>query len=526
MMKWLKLSWKIARISGVEVHLHVSLLLSIPITYFIFRPASLQDALIAFLSLAGFLLSILLHEVGHALAARLVKVGVKSIVVWLLGGFTLLGREPAKPAQRLLVDFAGPFVTILLAASFFAVYYFLPYLSSPSWIAPFSRLLAALILINVVLFVFNMLPVYPLDGGNIVHALLELFFGKSAANLITMIVSLPILLGLIALGLYTRDLILLIFCVFIALAISTLNARTLRWANLGINYLFRRGAYYFMQGDLDRAVQILTREIARKPQQANPYIFRSACYVHMLQKEQAMADLQRARELAPDNEMCLLLRGDLYFVDRDYDSALEWYEKACQLHPTSALPHYGRAIVRKVKKEFQAAREDFDKGISLRSGFPICYVERSMVYFRLGNLDAAHKDQESALLLSEKEALTRAEFAHQAYEGYLDWAEDYYGRVLRKQPRSWYAFQGRGDACRANRAYEQAIADYTKAIEINPREPLLYLARGRAYLSNGDTECARADFHQVLAVTDKAYLRRQAEGLLESLNGEEERPVG
>ncbi|MGB8984736.1 MAG: site-2 protease family protein, partial [Anaerolineales bacterium] len=466
-MKWLKLSWKIGQISGVEVQLHVSLLLSIPITYFIFRPANVRDALIALMSLAGFLLSILLHEVGHALAAKMVKVEVKSIVVWLLGGFTLLGREPAKPAQRLLVDFAGPFVTILLAASFFAVYYFLPDISSSSWIVPFARLLAALILINVVLFVFNMLPVYPLDGGNIVHALLELFFGKSAANLITMIVSLPILLGLIALGLYTRDFILLIFCVFIALAISTLNARTLHWANLGINYLFRRGAYHFMQGDLDRAVQILTREIERKPQQANPYMFRSACYIHMLQIEKAQADLLRALELAPDNEMCLLLRGDLHFIDRDYDSALEWYEKAHQLHPKSALPYYGCAIVKKVKGEFQAALEDFDKAVSLRIGFPICHVERSMAYFRLGNLDAAHKDQETALLLSEKDALTRAEFAHQAYEGYLDWAEDYYGWVLSKRPRSWYAYQGRGDACRANREYEKAILDYTKAIGLN-----------------------------------------------------------
>lgn len=521
-MKWLKLSWKIGHIWGIEIHLHVSILLSVLVTYYIFRPTDLRHAVLALLSLIGFILSIFMHEVGHALAARLVKVEVKGIVVWLLGGFTLLRREPEKPSHRLFINFAGPFITILLSGLLFAFYYYVLYSTSLFWIYIYSKLFPILALTNIVLFVFNMLPVYPLDGGNIVHALIELFFGKPAANLITMIISLPILAGLIAFGLYTRDYLLLVFCVFIAIAVSTLNWRTLRWVELGLNYLFRRGAYYYLLGDLDRAVQLFTCNIERKPKQASNYMFRSACYIHMLQNEKALADLQRALELAPNSEMPLLLRGDLHFMNKDYDSALEWYEKAHQLHPNSALPYYGYGMIRKVKKEFQGALDEFNKAVSLRLVFPNCYMERSMVHFKLGNLEAAHKDQDSALLLSEKDALTRAEFVLETCEGFLDWAEDYYARVLSKRPRSWYAYQGRADAYRVNCQYEKAIADYTKALSIQPREPRLYLARGKSYQANGEIESAAADFRQVLAITDRPYLRQQAEELLSSLNREGE----
>jgi len=143
-----------------------------------------------------------------------------------------------------------------------------------------------------------------------------------------------------------------------------------------------------------------------------------------------------------------------------------------------------------------------------------------MTYFKLGNVDAAHKDQDAALHISERDALIRAEFNLQAYEGYLDWAEDYYGRVLLRRPRSWYAYQGRGDAYRANNEYDKAITDYTKALDIHPREPRLYLGRGKSYRAKGEIDCATADFRQILAVTHKVHLQRQAEELLASLDRE------
>lgn len=143
-----------------------------------------------------------------------------------------------------------------------------------------------------------------------------------------------------------------------------------------------------------------------------------------------------------------------------------------------------------------------------------------MAQFRLGNLEAAHNDQDIALRLSEKDALTMTDINMQVYENYLDWGEDYYARVLLKRPRSWYAYQGRADAYRINGEHNKAIADYTRALEIHPREPRLYLGRGKSYQAIKDIGNAAMDFNQVPAVTGKIHLRRQAEDLLESLKGE------
>jgi tetratricopeptide (TPR) repeat protein len=520
-LKWLKLSWKIGQVRGLEIRVHFSVLLSIPITYYIFRPVDIRHGLLVLLLLIGFMLSIFAHELAHAFAAKAVGVEAKSIVIWLLGGFTILSHEPGRPLHRAAVYVAGPFLTLLLAGLFFAAYFYMPAGLSFFWIFIYSRLFIALMGVNIILFIFNILPVYPLDGGKILHALLELFFGQSNANLITMLVSIPILLGLIVFGFYTHDYLLLIFCVLIALAIGTLNQYTRRWTDLGLNYLFRRGGYYYLQGDYDRAAYYFTRNIESKPKQANHYVLRAACYMNMFQNENAAADIQRALMIDPKNELALLLRGDIYFLEKEYDAALEWYGQAHQLNPNSALPYCGRGGVLRARMEFESALEEFNEAISLSHLFyPLSHIERSMIHFRLGNLEIAHKDQDSALHFSEKDALTRVELNVHIYEGYLDWAEDYYGRVLLKQPRSWYAYQGRADAYRTNDEYEKAILDYTKAIAINPREPRLYVGRGKSYLAMGEVDCALGDLRKIASVTKNAYLCRQAEELMKSLTRE------
>jgi tetratricopeptide (TPR) repeat protein len=168
------------------------------------------------------------------------------------------------------------------------------------------------------------------------------------------------------------------------------------------------------------------------------------------------------------------------------------------------------------KKEFQSALTEFDKAISLSPQMWLFYLGRSIVHFKLGNLELAHKDQDLALRLSEKEALVMTELNLVIYEDCLDWAEDYYARILLKQPRSGYAYQGRADAYRVNNEHEEAIADYTRAIESMPKESSLYLGRGKSHLFLNDLEKAKADFQQVINLTDKLHLKHQSEELLKN----------
>jgi tetratricopeptide (TPR) repeat protein len=365
-----------------------------------------------------------------------------------------------------------------------------------------------------------MLPAYPLDGGIILHAITEFFFGRLRANLITLVISVPVLIGLIVFGIWTHDYILLVFCLLIAVAIGTLNRHTLRWMNLGLNYLVKRSGYHFLQGDYERALQYVSRELERHPDQVNHYVTRSLCHVWMLHPDQALSDLEHALQLAPKNATALLLRADLYILEKNYDAALELISQAQEANPAWDLPHIDRGAVLLRKYEFQNALDEFNKGFSsTMQGLPFFYIDRSMVHFRLGDLEAAHKDQEKATELSGNDAVTRPEFNLQVYEGFLDWAEDYYGCLLAKFPRLWRAYQGRADAYRANNEHEKAIADYTQAVAINTREPLLYLGRGKSYQSLGNITCAIADFRHVLSMSNKTHLRRQAEELLSALKG-------
>jgi tetratricopeptide (TPR) repeat protein len=524
-MKWLSLSGSFGRVRGVDIRFHFSMLFSIPIAYYLFHPADVRETVVALLWLIGFVLCIFLHELGHALIAQLVGVEVKSIVIWILGGFTNLSRKAEKPFHNLAISAAGPLVNMLLGFFCVLLYIALSYLFLPHsrnaqvflWGQTFINLFFSLALVNLILVVFNLLPIYPLDGGNILHSTMEMFFGRANADLITLFVSIPVLLGLVVLGIFTRDYLLLASCVLIALAVGTLNRSFLRWLNLGINYIFKRSGYYYLQGDFERALQYYTQDIEREPQQPTHYLARAACYLNILQRERAIADVERALKLAPNNALALQLRGEMYVMDKNYNAALDLFARSQEINPHWAVPYFDRGSVYLDRKEFQSALGEFNKAISLLRQFPLFYVVRSMTYFRLGNLEAAHNDQDQALRLSEKDALTMIDLNLTVYEGYLDWAEDYYARIMLKRPPSWFAYQGRADAYRVNNEHAKAITDYTRAIELMPKEPRLYLGRGKSYQAMNQLEKAAADFRQAAAVTDKLHLRKQAEELLKNI---------
>lgn len=525
-MKWLSSSWLLGSIRGVEIRFHVSMLFSLPITYYIFRPTDLRSAVMAFSWLFGFVLCIFLHELGHAFAAKAVGVEVKNIVLWLLGGFTSLSRKSEKPLHNIFIFAAGPLANMLTAFLFVVIYLLLYFyvsrdisMSALLWLQAFTRLVFSLAFVNVILVVFNLLPIYPLDGGNILHSAMELLFGKSKADLITFVISIPVLLGLILFGLVTRDYILLASCILIAFAVGTLNRSSLQWVNLGINYLFKRAGYYYLQGDFERAAQYYTNDIDRDPQNANHYLARAACLLNMLQKERAVADVERALRLAPNNIFTLELRGEIYSMDKNYDAALVLFDRTQEINPSWAIPYFDRGSVLLVTKEYQSALSEFNQAISLSPQTWLFYLIRSIAHFRLGDMESAHKDQDIALSLSEKDSLVMADLNMIVYEDSLDWAEDYYTRVLNKQPNSGYAYQGRADAYRINEAYDKAIVDYTYAIELLPKEPRLYLGRGRSYQAVGSLQNAAMDFHRSHAMTDKLHLKKQARELLKLIHG-------
>ena len=525
-MEWIKKSWLVGRVAGVEIRFHISMLLIVLVAYYLFHPTNLAGIIESFLWLVGILVCVFLHEVGHTLVAQGVGLSVKSIVMWPLGGVTNLSRPAEKPLHALLISAAGPLVNILIAAglwkllSFSWLYFaFETYLPEQglAWADSVYYFLSLLAIMNGVLAVFNLLPLYPLDGGTILRSALELLFGKSKANLVTFIIGIPVLLAVIILGIFTRDYILLAFCLLLAAGIATLNKQTLHWLNLGILYFSNKGGYYYLQGDFDPAIEAFTRSLARNPLQINHYIGRSACYMNILQFDRALADVEKILQIDPKHVVATMFRGEHYSLQKDYQAALACFNRVIELAPEKASTYIDRGMLSFEQGEAAQALGDLNHGIALMGTFPLSFFLRSLVQYRLNNPDASRADLETALGLSQKAALVVDSFNLNVYKEQLDWANCYYGWALEKFPKLGFACQGRGDANFVNDRFAQALEDYTRAIQLMPREAILYLRRGRAYVAAAQPQLAAEDFQQVEKLTKLAHLRRWANEALAAL---------
>jgi Zn-dependent protease/CBS domain-containing protein len=171
-MKW---SWKIGTLAGIETRIHLTFLLLL-----VWVGASHWIAgrsMDAALSGTAFILAlfgcVLLHELGHALAARRYGIPTRDITLLPIGGVARLERMPEKPAQELWVALAGPAVNVAISAALFV------WLSiTHSW-APLGQMHVAsgpfverLLVANVWLVLFNLIPAFPMDGGRVLRALL------------------------------------------------------------------------------------------------------------------------------------------------------------------------------------------------------------------------------------------------------------------------------------------------------------------------------------------------------------------
>lgn len=128
---------------------------------------------------------IVLHELGHAIAARQYGISTKSIVLYPIGGVASLEKIPEDPSQELVVAIAGPMVNIIIAI---LIYIFLSL--SNGWMVKMEEInyitadnfLFALFSVNIILVIFNMIPAFPMDGGRVLRALLALKMDRVKAT--------------------------------------------------------------------------------------------------------------------------------------------------------------------------------------------------------------------------------------------------------------------------------------------------------------------------------------------------------
>jgi Zn-dependent protease len=136
--------------------------------------------LLAVLSAAGFFGSILLHELGHAVAARRNGIGITGIQLWIFGGMARMDREADSPSTELKVALSGPLVTLAIVAALtiggivavgWGEFRDAAVLESTSGVSGVVAMISWLAFINALVLVFNLLPAFPMDGGRVARAL-------------------------------------------------------------------------------------------------------------------------------------------------------------------------------------------------------------------------------------------------------------------------------------------------------------------------------------------------------------------
>jgi Zn-dependent protease/CBS domain-containing protein len=170
-------SVRIGRIAGIEVGLHWSLAIVFALIVWTLAeqvlPAVVPDQsqlgywIVS--SIAGllFYVSLLSHEMGHALVARRLGVAVDGITLWIFGGVARLRGEAATPGMEARIAIAGPLVSLALGVLFGAATFALDVTGGPPLIEGGCAWLA---FSNATLLVFNLIPAFPLDGGRLLRA--------------------------------------------------------------------------------------------------------------------------------------------------------------------------------------------------------------------------------------------------------------------------------------------------------------------------------------------------------------------
>src|SRR5438128_4761945 len=193
------------RIAGVDVFLHWSwfLVAACEISGRTRNYSSLSWNILEYLALFSI---VLLHEYGHALACRSVGGIANRIVLWPLGGIAFVDPPP-RPGAFLWSIAAGPLVNLLLLAPTLGFWIVCRDAGCQDTAPDLYRFAASLAWINGYLLLFNVLPIYPLDGGKILQALLWFVMSRARSLLVATAIGLLTALGLLIVAIVELSLV-------------------------------------------------------------------------------------------------------------------------------------------------------------------------------------------------------------------------------------------------------------------------------------------------------------------------------
>jgi len=210
-------AFQIAKIRGIPIRVHMTLLILLPYIGVKLAQAVGSDSLLwGLLAAVGLFASVALHELGHSFVSIAKGYPVRDILLLPIGGMAQLARMPERPRDEFQVAIAGPLVSLALYAMLTTLAAWSVTLHFP----PLALLIDLLGELNLVLFLFNLLPSFPMDGGRIFRAWLTPRKGRLAATRIAARVGKIMAVGFGSFGLFSGNYMLIFIAIFIYFAAS------------------------------------------------------------------------------------------------------------------------------------------------------------------------------------------------------------------------------------------------------------------------------------------------------------------
>lgn len=219
---------RVARLLGVDINIDLSFVLVFVLAWFHWgRNGSVQAFLWGCLLVTFLYLSVLAHEMAHAIAARERGVQVLDVTLSPLAGVARVEQATTNPRDELMIALAGPGANFAIFIALLPFMLLIGVVAGPdSWFAAGDRfrhlglgsMVAAVAITNLALVVFNLLPAFPLDGGRVVRSFLARQYGRKTATTIATRLGYGIAIGLILIGALNRDILMPLLGLFIIVA--------------------------------------------------------------------------------------------------------------------------------------------------------------------------------------------------------------------------------------------------------------------------------------------------------------------
>jgi Zn-dependent protease len=221
-------AWKLGRAFGIPLYVHPTFVLLLPLVLLLHGVQDWGSALFLLVLVPAVFGCVLLHELGHALTARRFGIGTRDITLYPIGGVARLERMSEEPVQELLIALAGPAVNVAIVLLLAPLFVLLaaagglqgdgPLTLAPGWLGLLTGFVGSLAGANLVLVVFNLLPVFPMDGGRVLRSLLAMGLGLMRATEVAAFVGLVLAGGLGILALFVGNPMLLLVVLFMGWA--------------------------------------------------------------------------------------------------------------------------------------------------------------------------------------------------------------------------------------------------------------------------------------------------------------------